>query len=144
MFHPCSICVPAIHRCWTGGLSIYVMCGYSLHLNKRTKKHLSSRDLVEPKMAGSTLESFSLNMHATLFRRSSPSRRTASGVFSDDDTPVSVSTHPSTDGSDPVTLRTLDGLDFNNEQEVRPPLSTTSEVNLKNASQQIQKHSLID
>ncbi|KAK9819464.1 hypothetical protein WJX74_009144 [Apatococcus lobatus] len=50
-------------------------------------------------------------------RRRSP-RRTASGALSDDDTPVSVSTHPSTDGSDPLTLRTLDSLDFNNEQEV--------------------------
>ena len=39
-------------------------------------------------------------------------------MFSDDDTPVSVSTHPSTDGSDPLTLRTLDTLDLSNEQEV--------------------------
>ncbi|KAK9866289.1 hypothetical protein WJX84_008656, partial [Apatococcus fuscideae] len=50
-------------------------------------------------------------------RRSSPGRRSASAVLSDDDAALSLSTHPSTDGSDPLTLRTLDSTDGSNEQQ---------------------------
>ena len=125
--HHCSPL--AVHEVWEYDLDSRI----SPILTKRVPKNYRRSQCGQPEPAhskhslpsgtlrvsrSSSGQEFSDSSMVVSCRRRSPSRRTASGMFSDDDAPVSVSTHPSTDGSDPLTLRTLDTPDLSNEQEV--------------------------